>query len=88
MFVLVRSEILGLFVNTLTVEYMYYRRNMQNFPEQIQRQLSQQRKSFFWFFVSFLKCTSSLEHFRQKDEPSCLSNSEIIDCKGSGYLYV
>ena len=33
--VLVRSEILGLFVNTLTAEYKYSRRNMQNFLEQL-----------------------------------------------------
>ena len=29
---LVRSEILGLFLNTLTAEYKYSRWNMQNFP--------------------------------------------------------
>ena len=31
--VLVRFEILGLFVNTLTAEYKYSRRNMHNFPQ-------------------------------------------------------
>ena len=29
---LVRSEIFGLFVNTLTAEYQYSRRNMESFP--------------------------------------------------------
>ena len=86
--VLVRSEILGLFVNALTAEYMYSRRNMQNFPKQLQTQLYTKRKTFSGFFIAFLKCTSSLEHFEQKDEPSRLSFLEIIDCKESGYLNV
>ena len=64
--VLVRSEILGLFVNTLTVEYMYSRRNMQNFTQLPLAQLSQKRKAFSGFFIAFLKCPSSLEHFEKK----------------------
>ena len=86
--VLVRSEILGLFVKTLTAEYIYPRRNMQNFPQELQTELSQKRKDFSGFFISFLKCTSSLEHFEKKDEPSSLSIPEIIDSRGSGYLNV
>ena len=85
---LVRYEILDLFVNTLTAEYIYSRRNMQNFLQQIQTQLSQNRKSFFQVFRSFLKCASSLEHFRKKDEPSSLSIPKIIESKGSAYLNV
>ena len=50
---LVRSEILGLFVNTMTAEYRYSRRNMQNFQQQDQTQLSEKRNSFLdFYFVS------------------------------------
>ena len=61
--VLVRSEILGLFVNTLTAEYQYSRRNMQNLVQKLQTQLSQKGKAFSGFFIAFLKCTSSLQNF-------------------------
>ena len=37
---LVRSELLGLFVKTLTAEYNYSRRNMHTFPQQFQTPLS------------------------------------------------
>ena len=86
--VLVRSEILGLFVNTLTAEYNYFRRNMQNFSQQLQTKLSQKRKGFSGFLTAFLNRTSSLEHFEIKDEPSSLSIPEIIDSTRSGYLNV
>ena len=75
-----------MFTNTLTAEYMYSPRNMQNFPKQLQTQLSQ--KDFSGFFVKFRKSTTSLEHFGQKDEPPSLSILEIIDSTGSGYLNV
>ena len=48
--VLVRCESLGLFVNTLTAEYKYFRRNMQKFPEQIQTHLSQKKRLFMDFY--------------------------------------
>ena len=86
--VLVRSEILGLFVNSMTAEYKYSRRNMQNCQKQLQTQLSQKGKAFSGLFIAFLKCISSLEHFEKKDEPSSLSIPEIIDSRGSGYLNV
>ena len=86
--VLVSSVILGLFINTLIAEYMYCWCNMQNLPEQFQTQLSQKRKAFSGFLIAFLICTSSLEHFEKKDEPSSLSIPEINDTKWSAYLYV
>ena len=86
--VLVRSEILGHLVNTLTAEYKLSRRNMQNIPQQIQTQLSDKRKAFSGFFIAFLKCTSSSEDFEKNDETSSLSILEIIDSTGTGYLNV
>ena len=46
MSVLVGSKILGLFVNTLTAEYRYSRRNMQTFAQQVQTPLSLKQKTF------------------------------------------
>ena len=80
---LVRSKILGLFVNTLTAEYMYSGRNMQTFTQQVQTPLLKQ-KTFSGFFA-FLKSTWNGEHFQKKGESSSLSISEIIDSKGGGY---
>ena len=79
--VLVISEILGLFVNTLTAEYKYCRRNMENFPQQRETQLFRKGKAFSRFLIAFLKCTSSLKDFEQKDERSSLSTPENIESK-------
>ena len=83
---LVRSKILGLFVNTLTAEYMCSGRNMQTFTQQIQTPLSLKQKSFSGFSIAFLKSTWNGEHFQKKGESSSLSISEISDSKRSCYL--
>ena len=83
---LVRSKILGLFVNTFTAEYTYSRRIMQTFTQQVQTPLSLKQKTFSGFFIAFLKSTWNGEHFEKKLEPSSLSISEIIDSKRGGYL--
>ena len=83
---LVRFNILGLFVNTLTAEYKYSRRNMQTFTQQVQTPLSLKQKTFSEFFIAFMKSTWNGEHFEKKRESSSLSISEIIDSKRGGYL--
>ena len=83
---LVRSKILGLFVNTLTAKYTYSHRNMQTFTQQVQIPLCLKQKTFSGFFIAFLKSTWNGELFRKKGESSSLSISEIIDSKGGGYL--
>ena len=83
---LVRSKILGLFVNFLTAEYTYCRRNMQTFLQQVQTSLSLKQKTFSGFFIALLKSTWNGEHFQKKEESSSLTISEIIDSKRSGYL--
>ena len=88
MFDLVRSKILGLFVNTLTAEYTYSRRNMQALTQQVQTPLFLKQKNFSGSFIAFLKSTWNGEHFRKKGESSSLSISEIIDSKRGGYLSV
>ena len=83
---LVRSKILGLFVNPLTAEYTYSRRNMQTLTQQVQTPLFLKQKIFSEFFIAFLKSTWNGEHFQKKGESSSLSISEIIDSKRGGYL--
>ena len=83
---LVRSKILGLFVNTLTAEYTYSRRNMQTLTQQVQTPLSLKQKTFSGFFIAFLKSTWNGEHFQKKGESSSLSISKINDSKSDGYL--
>ena len=72
-------KILRLFVNTLTPDDKYSRRNMQNFLQQLQTLLSKKQKTFSGFFIPFLKCAWKLEHFEKKDECPSLIISEIID---------
>ena len=50
---LVTSEIFRVFVNTLTPDAKYSRRNMQILWQQFQTPLSQKRKTFFDFLLHF-----------------------------------
>ena len=61
---------------------------MQNFPQQLQTQISQKQMIFSQFFIAYLKCASNLEHFEKKDEHPRLVISEIIDSERVGYLNV
>ena len=63
---LVSSEILTLFVNTLTTDYKYSRRNMLRFTQQLEAPLPQKQKTFSGLFLAFLKCALNLEHFEKK----------------------
>ena len=85
---LVCSEILTLFVNTLTTDEKYSRRNMLNFTQQLEALLSQKQKTFSGSFLAFLKCALNLEHFEKKDEYSNLVISKVIDSERGGYLNV
>ena len=85
---LVWSEILRLFVNTLTADRKYSLCNVHNFAQQVQTPLSQKQQTFFPFFIAFLKCAWNLEHFEKKDEYPSLIISEIMDCERGGYLNV
>ena len=80
------SEILKLFINTLTADDKYSRRNMQNLEQQFQTPLFQKQMTFSGFVIGFLKCAWSLEHFRKRDEYPNLIISEIIDAERRGYL--
>ena len=83
-----RSEILRLFVNTLTADNKYSLCNVHNFAQQVQTPLFQKQKTFSGFFIAFLKCAWNSEHFEKKDEYPSLIISEIMDCERGGYLNV
>ena len=60
---LVKSQILGLLVNTFTTDNECSCSNMENLPEPIQGQLFEKPKPFSQFFITILKFTLNLEHF-------------------------
>ena len=61
---------------------------MQNFPQQLQKPISQKQKMFSGFFIAYLECALNLEHFEKKDELPSLVISEIVDSETVGYLNV
>ena len=75
-----------LFVNTLTTDDKYSRRNMLIFTKKFEAPLSQKQKTFSGFFLAFLKCALNLEHFEKKDEYPSQFISRIIDSERGGYL--
>ena len=85
---LVTSEIFRLFVNTLTPDDKYSRRNIQIFWQQIQTPLSQKGKTLCGFFIAFLKCAWNLEHSEKKEKYSSLIITEIIASERDVYLSV
>ena len=67
MCLLVIGEILGLFVNTLTVDDNYSVCYRENIPQTIQTEIP--KKKFFPKIVpTFLKATLNFQHFRNKDD--------------------
>ena len=85
---LVTSQIFRLFVNTLTPDDKYSRRNMQIFWQQFKPPLTQKGKTFGGFFIAFLKCAWNLEHSEKKEEYPRLITTEIITSQRHVYLSV
>ena len=75
-------------IKTLTADDKYSGSNMQRLPQQFQTPLTQKQKIFSGFFIAFLKCAWTLEHFQKKEEYPCLIISEIIAAEKCGYLNV
>ena len=86
--VLVISEVLGQFVNTITAVYNYIRQNLENLRQQVQTQISRKPKTLSEFFIALMKFTLNLECFKKKDQSHSLSITEINNCKTSSYLCV
>ena len=83
---LVASETFRLFVNTLTPDDKYSRRNMQIFWQQLQTLLSPEQNTFSEFLIAFLKCSWNLEHSEKKEEYPTLIITEIIASEIDVYL--
>ena len=85
---LVTSEIFRLFVNTLTPDDKYSRRNIQIFWQQFQTLFSQEENTFCRFFITFLKCPRNLEKSEKKEEYPSLIITKIIASERFVYLSV
>ena len=83
---LVTSEIVRLFLNTLTPDDKYSRRNIQIFWEQLQTLLSQKREAFCKLLIAFLKCAWSLEHSEKKEQNLSLIITKVNVSKRDVYL--
>ena len=81
-------EILRPFFNALTSDDKYSDTNMQNLLQQFQTPLYHKLKTFSGFFIGFLKCAWTLEHFQKKDEYPSLIFTDIIDAERRGYLNI
>ena len=85
---LVTSEIFRLFLNTLTPDVKYSRRNMKIFWQQLQTLLSQEENIFCQFWIAFPKCAWKLEFSEQQEEYPSLIANEIIASERDVYLSV
>ena len=88
MSVLVESEIFRPFVNTLTPDDKYSRRNIQIFWQQIRTPLSQKGKTLWGFFIAFLKCAWNLQHSEKKEKYPSLIITEVLASERDVYLSV
>ena len=75
---LVISGTFRLFVNTLTPDDKYFRRNMQIFWQQFQTSLSQKRKTFCRSLIVFLKCAWNLQRSEKEEGYPSLIIADII----------
>ena len=83
---LVRFEILALFLKTMTTDDKISRRKRDYFAQQNQMQLSQEPKTFSRYFFAFRKFKSNFEYFEKRQESHSLSISQIIGYERGGYL--
>ena len=60
------DEILGIFLNTLSVDGKYPIEDWENLPFPIQMILSEKRKTFSGFLVPYVESTSNFKHFEKK----------------------
>ena len=64
------TQILRLFVNTLTVDEKHYLLTRDNLTQSIKIIFSQKQKTFIpFFFFAFFKSILNFKHFPRKDHP-------------------
>ena len=85
---LVTSEIFRPFVNTVTPDDKYSRRNILIFWQQLQTPLPQEENTFCWFLIAILKCAWNLEHSEKKEQYPSVIITEIIAFERDFYLSV
>ena len=85
---LVTFEIFRLFIDTMTPDVKYFRRNMQIIWQQFQTTLSQKEKILYGFFIKFLKCAWNLEHSEKKEKCPSLIITDINASDRDVYLSV
>ena len=85
---LLRSEILGLFVNIIVPNDKHYRHETENLTQVLIMKISQKRKTFCRLFFPFLKSVRDLEHFEKKVESQTFVISRIIHFERRDYLNV
>ena len=76
------------FVNTLTPDDKYSRRNMQIFRQEFQTILSQKGKTFCQFLIVFLNCGWNLQRSENQEEYPSVIITEIIASERDVYLSV
>ena len=72
----------------MTTDDKYSRRDMLNFPQQLEAPLSRKQKIFSSFLLGFRKCALNLKQFEKKDEYPNLVISKVIYWGKGGYLNV
>ena len=75
---LVRSEVLGLLVNTLTADNKYCRYDKMKFPQPIQMQLSEKKIFFLNSLLHFRNLHKISNILKKKDKSHSLSVTEIF----------
>ena len=83
---LIRSELLGQFLNTLTADYKYSRQNYKNLWQKVPMKTSMKLKTCSQFLIAFVKSTLNLEYFERKNQSHSLSIPEFINCETGNYL--
>ena len=86
--VLVRSEVLGQFVNTMTAVYYYFSLESGEFTATSSNGDTSKTENFFWIFYCFNDIYVKFRVFWKKDQSHSLSITEINNCKTSSYLSV
>ena len=83
---LVRSEIVGLFCNTLTLGHMESRHRWEKLREKVQALLFQKRKTFSPAFIAFSESTKNFHHSEKKGQLHSLNILEVIDSRTCCYF--
>ena len=76
---LLRCQILGLFVNILPADGKYPVLTREKLTIPIHMILSRKQKTFSEFFAAFLKSRLNFEYFQKKDDPNTFFNFESTD---------